>query len=179
MAGSVRDKSRDESWEKLIKRKKQRESNGGKEQRIMWELVCEGHWGSHSGTQQASNRQANKTGTAGSSAAMGKKLWIMMGIIHKSCCQKESLPNDSPVDAFWCGIFSVIRQFWNVLRDWTTVWVMELTLKPKPSKNGVMIVLLLLFCQCVCVGVKNNAEHSYFIFYKLNGSDAICQVVLH
>lgn len=36
--------------------------------------------------QQASNRQANKTRPARSSAAEGKKLWIMMGIIHKSCC---------------------------------------------------------------------------------------------
>lgn len=55
---------------------------------MMWELVCEGHWGLHSMMQQASNRQANKTTPARSSAAKGKKLWIMMGIIHKLFCHK-------------------------------------------------------------------------------------------
>lgn len=81
-------------------------------------------------TQQASNRQANKSKPARSSGADGKKLWIMMGIIHKSCCHfsvsqlqgmnllthTHTLPllpltNESPVDLFW---LSIMEPEWHI-----------------------------------------------------------------
>ena len=112
----------------------------------MWELGCEGHWGSHSVMQPASNRQLNKKARpARSSAAKGKKLWIMMGIIHKSCCHilvSEShgmsphslshthththththvhcltllIPNESPVDAFLA--LSAVGTQWHIFSN--------------------------------------------------------------
>lgn len=82
-------------------RKRDKERNRVKERgvgEIMRVLVCEGHWGFHCVMQWASNGQPCKSEPARGSAAKWRILWIMMDIIHKSCChisgsESEGLKN--------------------------------------------------------------------------------------
>lgn len=152
----------------------------------MWELVCEGHWGSHSVMQQASNRQANKTRPGRSSAAEGKKLWIMMGIIYKSCCHisvselqgtnphTHALPQPPP----WipCGpilAISIMGPEWHIFSNTAMrKFIKRLNHCPgngadtetNTSRNGyrhlkwAFLWWCFFFLQCVCVCVKNNVE---------------------
>lgn len=153
----------------------------------MWELVCEGHWGSRSVSRQASNRQANKTKPARSSAADGKKLWIMISIIHKSGCHfpvSESqgmnplththpllpLTNESPADLFW---LSIMEPEWHIFSN-TAMPKFIKTLshclgngadtETNTSRNGyrhpkwAFLWRVLGVCVWMCLSVKNNVE---------------------